>query len=135
MNTAWRSKNRCRYLLQYHVIFVCKYRRSCYLQRRSLMKSRCCHEISVKKHKIVIKYMETDKDHIHYLLEAEPVISISKIINLLKSCTTYHIWKTHEEYLSKHFWKERTFWTDSYIVCSAGNMSERQLKEYITNQG
>ena len=26
--------------------------------------------------------METDKDHIHYLIEAEPTISISKIVNL-----------------------------------------------------
>ena len=111
------------------------------IQKKLLSSKKISDEIKMlsrdicKKHKIVIKYLETDKDHIHYLLEAEPVISISKIVNLMKSCTTYHIWKTHEEYLSKHFWKERTFWTDGYIVCSAGNISERQLKEYIANQG
>ena len=37
------------------------------------------------------RYMETDKDHIHYMIETEPTMSISKIVNLMKSYTTYHI--------------------------------------------
>ena len=41
----------------------------------------------------VIRYMETDKDYIHYMIETEPTMSISKIVNLMKSYTTYHIWK------------------------------------------
>ena len=44
-------------------------------------------------------------------------------------------WKLHGNYLSKHFWKERTFWTDGYFVCSIGNVSENTLKKYIENQG
>ena len=39
----------------------------------------------------VIRYMETDKDYIHYMIETEPTMSISKIVNLMKSYTTYHI--------------------------------------------
>ena len=53
--------------------------------------------------------METDKDHIHYMIKTEPTISISKVVNLIKSYTTYHIWKKHTEYLKNHFWKEHTF--------------------------
>lgn len=34
--------------------------------------------------------METDKDHIHYMIETEPTISISKVVNLIKSYTTYY---------------------------------------------
>lgn len=83
----------------------------------------------------MIKKMETDKDHIHYLIETEPTISISKIVNLMKSYTTYHIWQLHQKYLSRHFWKEHTFWTDGYFVCSIGNVSEKMLKAYIENQG
>ena len=43
--------------------------------------------------------METDKDHIHYMIETEPTMSISKIVNLMKSYTTYHIWKRYPDYL------------------------------------
>ena len=83
----------------------------------------------------VIRYMETDKDHIHYMIETEPTMSISKIVNLMKSYTTYHIWKRYPDYLRKHYWKEHTFWTDGYFVCSVGNVSEEMLRKYIENQG
>ena len=83
----------------------------------------------------VIRYMETDKEHIHYMIETEPTMSISKIVNLMKSYTTYHIWKRYPDYLRKHFWKEHTFWTDGYFVCSVGNVSEEMLRKYIENQG
>ena len=92
------------------------------------------YEIYTKSN-IIIKYMETDKDHIHYMIETEPTISISKVVNLIKSYTTYHIWKKHTEYLKNHFWKEHTFWTDGYFACSVGNVSEEMLKQYIENQG
>ena len=88
-----------------------------------------------QKHKVIIKYMETDKDHIHYMIETEPTMSVSKIVNLMKSYTTYHIWKRYPNYLRKHFWKEHTFWTDGYFACSVGNVSEEMLKKYIENQG
>lgn len=70
-----------------------------------------------QKHKVIIRYMEKalkrfDKDHIHYRIETEPTMSISKIVNLMKSYTTYHIWEKYPNYLRKHFWKEHTFWTD-----------------------
>ena len=76
-----------------------------------------------------------DKDHIHYMIETEPTVSVSKIVNLMKSYTTYHVWERYPNYLRKHFWKEHTFWTDGYFACSVGNVSEEMLKRYIENQG
>ena len=58
-----------------------------------------------------------------------------KIVNLMKSYTTYHIWKRYPQYLRKQFWKAHTFWTDGYLACSVGNVSEEMLKRYIENQG
>ena len=37
-----------------------------------------------QKHGVIIRYMETDKDHIHYMLETESVMFISKIVNLIE---------------------------------------------------
>ena len=79
--------------------------------------------------------METDKDHIHYMLETPSSVSITDVVRLMKSYTTHHIWRTHPTYAQKCFWKERTFWTDGYFACSVGNVSEKVLKEYIENQG
>ena len=72
---------------------------------------------------------------LEYMIETEPTMSISKIVNLMKSYTTYHIWKRYPQYLRKQFWKEHTFWTDGYFACSVGNVSEEMLKRYIEKQG
>ena len=124
-----------KYLLQYHIIFVCKYRKKLLVSRQiSDDIKQFSYEIC-QRHSVIIRYMETDKDHIHYMIETEPTMSISKIVNLMKSYTTYHIWKRYPQYLRKQFWKEHTFWTDGYFACSVGNVSEEMLKRYIENQG
>lgn len=61
---TWKSKNRHKYLLQYHIIFVCKYRKKLLVsQQVSDDIKQFSYEIC-QKHKVIIKYMETDKDHI-----------------------------------------------------------------------
>ena len=135
MSNNWKSKNRHKYLLQYHIIFVCKYRNKLLVSKSvSDDIKQFSYEIC-QKHNVIIHKMETDKDHIHYMIETEPNINLSDLVRTMKSYTTYHIWKSHNEYLSRHFWKEHTFWTDGYFVCSIGNVSEKMLKEYIENQG
>ena len=74
-----------------HIIFVCKYRKKLLMSKQiSDDIKQFSYEIC-QKHKVIIRYMETDKDHIHYMIETEPTMSISKIVNLMKSYTTYHI--------------------------------------------
>lgn len=133
--SKWNSKNRHKFLLQIHLIFICKYRKNLFLHSNiSEDIKRLSNEIC-KRHNVNIKYLETDKNHIHYMLELVPNVAISKVVNLIKSYTTYHIWKKHSNYLSKHFWKEKTFWSDGYFVSSIGNISEETLHKYIENQG
>lgn len=80
--------------------------------------------------------METDKDHIHLLVDYDPKVSIVQIVRRLKQETTFELWKVHESYLKKHFWQERTFWSDGYFACSIGEgVSYNTIQEYIRNQG
>lgn len=69
------------------------------------------------------------------MIETIPNINLSSLIKTLKSYTTYYIWLKYENILKHYFWKERTFWTDGYFICSIGSVSENQLKAYIENQG
>ena len=68
-------------------------------------------------------------------LETDPTVALSDLVRTLKSYTAFHIWERHESFLRKHFWKERTFWSDGYFICSVGNVSEETLKKYIEEQG
>jgi putative transposase len=75
--------------------------------------------------------MEVDKDHIHYMIETTPNINLSNLVRTMKSDITYHIWKKYSNYLSKCFWKERTFFSDGYFISSIGNVSRNTSKNYI----
>ena len=70
-----------------------------------------------------IEVMESDIDHMHFLIDYDPVLSISMIVRHLKQVSSTEIWKSHEMYLKTQFWKHRTFWTKGYFVSSIGNAS------------
>lgn len=133
--TRWNTKNRHKFLLQYHIIFVCKYRKKLLLSKNISDDIKNFSNQICEKHNIVIRYMETDKDNIHYMIELETTQSISRVVSIIKSYTTYHIWKKYSQYLSRYFWKERTFWSDGYFVSTIVNVSEERLHTYIENQG
>ena len=135
MSNQWKGTNRHKYLLQFHLIFVCKYRKHLLARKNVADSMKELSQQLCEKHGVLIKYVETDKDHIHYMIEIPPTVAISDLVRNLKSYTTYHIWKQYPNLLRKEFWKEHTFWTDGYFCCSVGNISERMLKEYIENQG
>lgn len=79
--------------------------------------------------------MECDKDHIHYFVELQPNMAVCKAVSILKSYTTYHMWKRYKTVLSKTYWGKNKLWTDGYFACSVGNVSEDKLRQYISNQG
>ena len=84
------------------MIFVCKYRKKLLVSKQIADDIKQFSYEICQKHHVIIRYMETDKDPIHYMIETEPTVSVSKIVNLMKSYTTYHIWKRHQNYLQKH---------------------------------
>ena len=132
---GYKRGGHSKYSMKVHIILVTKYRKQlfCFTKLGNDIK-KILYDISEKYGYSIIK-METDKDHIHYMIETEPAMSVSKLVNLMKSYTTYHIWERYPNYLRKHFWKEHTFWTDGYFACSVGNVSEEMLRKYIENQG
>jgi len=85
--------------------------------------------------KFTIEKMEVDKDHIHIMVNANPNVSATQIIRRIKQNTTFLIWNEFNDYLKKHYWKEKTFWSDGYFVSSIGNASEDTIRRYIDNQG
>ena len=83
-----------------------------------------------------IEVMESDIDHIHFLILYIPILSITSIVRKLKQESTYHIWRSqHRNYLYTQFWVEKTFWSDGYFVCSIGEANPNTIKQYILTQG
>lgn len=87
----WKSKNHSKYLLQYHLIFVCKYRKKLLSSNSISSDIKFLSQSICDKHNVIIRYMETGKDHIHYMVETEPKINLFYLVRTIKSYTTYNI--------------------------------------------
>ena len=131
--SQYHSKRCAKFLLKVHLILVCKYRKQLLIKLGDNCKQ-IMFEIS-QISDFTIDTMEVDKDHIHLLLDIEPKISVSSIVNRLKVMSTNRLWKKYKDYLQTQFWKEKTFWSDGYFVCSTGNANMETIKKYIETQG
>jgi putative transposase len=108
MPSKYHTASSCKYLLKLHLILVCKYRKQLLQGIIDEDMKQILFEISqISNFKIDV--MESEKDHIHLLLDCEPTVSPSSIVNRLKAISTNRIWKRHFELLKTHFWKEQTF--------------------------
>lgn len=129
----YKSKNHSKFILRYHIIFVCKYRKKLMTEYGEFVKNTMI-DIS-KKYDFNIIEIEVDKDHIHLMIESEPKISPLMIVRVLKQQTTKMLWRSFSTQLQKHFWKEKIFFTDGYFVSTIGEVSSETLRKYIQNQG
>lgn len=99
------SKNRHKYYLKCHLIFVCKYRKQLItdeVRKYILYVFKSIEEES----DFGVEVIETDKDHIHMLISYPPNISVSSIVRRLKQYSTLSLWKQFPIMLTKQFWKD-----------------------------
>ena len=136
MNAEYHSKSHCKYMIKLHMIFVVKYRKSLMTGEIDEDMKQIVHEISQSEDSLFsIGTMESDNDHLHLLLNIEPTVSATSIAQRIKQMSTIKIWQKHSDTLKKQFWKENTFWSDGYFVCSTGNANMETIKKYIEEQG
>jgi REP element-mobilizing transposase RayT len=66
---------------------------------------------------------------IHLLISYSPDISITSIVRRSKQKSTHELWNNYSGFLTKHFWKEHTFWSESYLCV----LLERQILILLEN--
>ena len=128
------STNRSKHYLKCHLILVCKYRKKLLVGDLNNDMKALIQSIT-EKADFEIEVFESDIDHIHFLIRYIPRLSVTSIVRKLKQQSTIAIWQKHQNILSKHFWKEHTFWSDGYFVCSIGEASPDTVRQYILSQG
>lgn len=94
-NKRYSSINHSKYILTYHIIFTCKYRKKLLIKYGEDIKQ-IMFDIS-KKYDFVIKEMEVDKDHIHMMIESVPKVSPLQIVRVLKQQSTIQIWRKYSK--------------------------------------
>ena len=114
MENRYHHHNRRKYSLKVHIVLVTKY-------RKQILKGHISDDVKQKIYDIANVYgyeilaMETDKDHIHFLLGCDTTDRVSDIVEC--------------------YWQKRIFWSDGYFACSIGEVSTATIRRYIDSRG
>lgn len=134
MDNRYNRCNRRKYSLKVHIVLVRKYRKQ--LLRGSIaddVKQKIFDVAYANGYEIIA--METDKDHIHFLLSYDTTDRVCDIVKTVKQQTTYYLWQKYGSFLSKQYWRKKIFWSDGYFACSIGEVSSATIQKYIGSQG
>ena len=114
-----------------HLVFTTKYRRKLFTeimieQLREAFESACV--------KLECKLMEMDgeQDHVHLLIAYPPKLSISVMVNNLKSVSSRML-RLQNPQLARQS-KSAALWSRSYFACTTGGATIETLKAYVESQ-
>ena len=120
-------------LLLYHLVFPVKYRKKVITEEMSSTMKDICIEIS-ERYEIQFVEIGTDDDHVHFLIQGVPTMTVDKIVRIIKSITARIIFERYSE-LRKELWGG-SFWTSGYYANTVGQYGNMDIiKKYVENQG
>ena len=114
-----------------HLIFTTKYRRKIF-DGIMIQQIREAFQSAAEKLEIEILEMDGEADHVHVLIAYPPKLSISVLVNNLKSISSRRV-----RILNTNLRKASNsgvLWSRSYFACSAGGATIETLKAYVASQ-
>jgi REP element-mobilizing transposase RayT len=127
------AKRHNKTLLLYHLVFPCKYRRLVLTPNvEQTLKEVClnmapCYEMNFLE-------IGSDDNHVHYLVQNIPSMSVSDMVKTIKSITARELFRSHPE-IKKMLWGGN-FWTSGFYANTVGQYgNEAMIRKYIANQG
>lgn len=87
-----------------------------------------------KRYEIHFVEIGTDKDHMHFLVQAVPILPIMRIVTIIKSITGRQVLEIMPE-LKQAFWGAN-LWTSGYYASPVGKHgNETAIANYVKAQG
>src|SRR5665213_3112452 len=86
-------------LIIYHVVCPAKYRREIFSEGVSSTLKQTCLELG-SRYEINFLEIGTDDDHVHFLIQAIPNMSVSNMVKIIKSITAKQIYPVSYTHLT-----------------------------------
>ena len=119
------------YHIQYHIVWCVKYRKKILTGEIGDKIKELIKEIAEDNEFSIIE-METNKDHIHLLINCKPQHYIPNIMKALKGVSSRKLFMFYPE-LKNSLWGGH-LWNPSYFVSTVSENTEDEIKEYISKQ-
>ncbi len=115
------------------MVFPAKYRKKIFDDAVDKTLKEICLEIS-ERYEIHFVEIGNDVDHVHFLIQSVPTLSVTRIVTIIKSITAREIFAKHKD-VKKVLWGGN-LWTSGYYVNTVGQYgNEEVIQKYIQNQG
>ena len=127
----YKSHNKT--LLLYHIVVPVKYRNLVITEEVGDSLVHICQGLSERyeMHFVEIGY---EGDHVHFLIQSVPAMSVSQMIRTVKSITAKELFRRHPE-LKAQLWGGN-FWTSGFYANTVGQYGNQEvIQRYIENQG
>lgn len=120
------------YSIQYHIVWCVKYR---YKILYPKIEKRLVEIINmVAEHEnFQVLEVNTDKDHIHLLINCSPQHYLPTVIGKMKGISSRLLMQEFGEILKRKLWGGH-MWNPSYFVATVSENTEQQIRRYIQNQ-
>ena len=120
-------------ILLYHLVFPTKYRRLVIDDKVDKLITDVCLEIG-KRYEIHFVEIGSDKDHVHFLVQSIPMITVTRIVTIIKSITARQVFEKMPE-LKKELWGS-SLWASGYYAATVGKHgNETVIAKYVKEQG
>ena len=127
------KKSHNKTLLMYHLVFPSKYRRKIFTKEVEKSLVEISEEIS-GGYEVHFVEIGADEDHVHFLIQSVPMLSVTRLVTMVKSIIARGIYRKHKEVKQK-LWGGH-IWTSGYYANTVGQYAnEKVIKEYVQNQG
>ena len=120
------------YSIQYHIVWCVKYRHKILLEDIEISLIKILNKIASDNNFEILE-CNTDKDHIHILINCSPQHYIPNIMKALKGVSARLLLKEFGTELKEKLWGGH-LWNPSYFVATVSENTESQIREYIQNQ-
>ena len=120
------------YSIQYHIVWCVKYRHKVLNGQVEARLIEILKQIA-NDNGFQILEINTDKDHIHLLVNCSPQPYIPNMMKAMKGVSARLLMKEFGSSLKKKLWGEH-LWNPSYFVATVSENTEEQIRNYIQNQ-
>jgi putative transposase len=120
-------------VLLYHIVCPAKYRKAVFTDEVSGELKLICQEIA-ERYEVEFLEIGADKDHVHFLVQAVPMYSPTKLVTMIKSLTAKELFKRIPS-VKKQLWGG-ALWSSGYFITTVGKHgSEQVIQNYVRSQG
>ncbi len=130
MEKIIRHRSHCVYVINYHLVWIPRYRKKVLVGPIETRLKNLLAEIA-QQYGFEILAVEVMPDHVHLFVSAPPKFSPAEIVRYFKGITSRRL-KQEFVSLRRQYWGENaTLWAEGYYVGTAGHVSAETIKRYI----